>query len=277
MKYLRSLYFLLHNYKNRFIVSIFKRQYSLTYDNIETKFLTTNSFSRSWFYPRYENGKIHEPLATQMLIEAIQNNDIVVDVGANLGWFTCIAASQNPKCFVYSFEMDAQNAELCRKNIRLNKLKNVVLENCAVSNSDAEVSYSKNNDIASATHRIGQPGNLLVKKNAIKLDSYFLNKSQPNIVKIDVEGAEQLVLEGMRGILNSLQLRVIFIEIHPEWLRELGGSLSKVCEIIKESGFLLYSMEHRSFNGEQLEVDEQVIESSAIGGRMFVAKKSLLK
>ncbi len=177
-----------------------------------------------WFYPRYADGRCHEPLATRRFLDEVTKSKVVVDVGANLGWFTCIAASMNRTTKVYSFELDAVNYELCLRNIKLNHLNNVCLENTAVTNVDDELKYEKESrNFASTVHRLGKKASISVTVEGIRLDSHFSDKNQPELLKIDVEGAEQLVLEGMEDILRGDSLRTIFIEIHPKWLTDLGG------------------------------------------------------
>jgi len=250
------------------------KPYQFSHNGIITKFQTNEMYSQRWFYPRYSGGKQHEPQATQKFVEAISHANTVVDVGANLGWFTCIAASQNTKCQVYGFELDGSNYQILHDNIELNQLTNAMVENVAVTNYDGELIYSKS-DIgeASAVHRLGREEKVSCKANAIKLDTFFANKPQPEVIKIDVEGAEQLVLEGMTNILRGKTLKVILIEIHPKWLSELGGSVAEVCKLLRKAEFSLFSFEHRSQMESESSIDVSEIESTCVGGRMFIARK----
>jgi FkbM family methyltransferase len=249
--------------------------YKFIHNGKTTKFRTDDPYSYFWFYPRYSNGKQHEPLATLKFIEALTTSKVVADVGANLGWFTCIAASQNKNSTVYSFELDHTNLQICRRNTELNGLKNVVLNNVAVTNFDGELDYKKESSgQASPNHRLnGKGAGVSCKVEAIRLDTYFSDKESPEVVKIDVEGAEQLVLEGMSEMLHGTSLKTILIEIHPAWLKEMGGSVAEVYKLLSDAGFMISSVEHRSESNKEVIVDISDIESVHVGGRMFVAQK----
>ena len=118
-----------------------------------TKFRTDDPYSYGWFYPRYAKDGPHEPHATVQFINAVMSAQVVADVGANLGWFTCIAARQNKNTTVYSFELDSANCKFTKSNIAINGLTNVRLINAAVTNFDGELTYKKaNSDQASPAH-----------------------------------------------------------------------------------------------------------------------------
>ena len=99
----------------RKIKFVFSQPYSFQHDGATTNFVTNDPYSYGWFYPRYSNGKIHEPQATRIFIEELSQSKVVVDVGANLGWFTCIAGSQNRSAEIFSFELDSANYKICNR------------------------------------------------------------------------------------------------------------------------------------------------------------------
>lgn len=242
-------------------------------EGISTLFHTDDPYSHGWFYPRYSGGKLHEEAATRPFVEMVRRSDVVADVGANLGWFTCIGATANRKARIFGFELDRANYDICVANVRLNGLQNVTMEHCAVSNTAGEVVYDAGGG-ASAIHRIGTEGCAQQSVSSITLDEYFAGQRPPDLVKIDVEGAEQLVLEGMRGLLGTSTLRTMFIEIHPPWLSDLGGSVREVTRLLQASGFRLLAISHRSVRHDAKPVDVEAIEKVASGGRMFVARKA---
>ncbi|MEA2693634.1 MAG: hypothetical protein QOJ16_3021, partial [Acidobacteriota bacterium] len=64
----------------------------------------------------------------------------------------------------------------------------------------------------------------------------------PDLVKIDVEGYELAVLKGGRGVLARYRPR-LFLELHPERLRELGGSVQEVVRLLEETGYRFQTLE----------------------------------
>lgn len=82
-----------------------------------------------------------EPLATHMFTEHIQPGNTVIDIGANIGYYTILAAQivgETGK--VYAFEPEPKNLTLLKKNVEHNNLTNVVLANKAVSNANGSTS-----------------------------------------------------------------------------------------------------------------------------------------
>ena len=171
----------------------------------------------------------YEPIETDIVKSNVKKNDIVVDVGANIGYYTLLMAKNEAN--VFSYEPEPQNFELLKKNVRLNDLStNVKLYNKAVSN------FNGNSKLALAEHTTGQHklgtnrfGNETINVEVIKLE---LDKI--DFAKIDVEGSELHVLEGMKSLPNK-----ILIEFNSLNLKESGSNykdffkfLNKYC--IKE-------------------------------------------
>ncbi len=199
----------------------------------------------------------------------------IVDIGANIGWFTCLAATVNPQASIVAFEMDSSNAALCRKNIQLNHAQHITLECVAVSNQDGQISYLT--DIpneASSTHRLGESGSVAQIIDCIRLDTYFQGKPCPNLIKIDTEGAEQKVLEGMPELLSRAELTTLYIELHPEWLAGLGGSVREVIAILENSHFDAYCLTHRENTPHEIPIDLNQLTATNAGECMIIARRS---
>lgn len=246
-------------------------------EDVECLYNTNDEYSYKWFHPRYSGGKLHEEIATNLFVAKAKHAKVIVDIGANLGWFTCLAGTANPDASVYAFEMDDKNHQLCNSNILLNRLSNVVLERKAVSNMNGEITYElpggKNK--AAANFRIDTSGSS--KSNrvpCIALDDYFKDKQHPELIKIDVEGAEQLVLEGMHSLLAGGRLKAMLIEIHPVWLQEMGGSVEDIVALLHKHNFLISALNHRANMAVSPQpVDIRDIHMAGRGGRMFLVEK----
>ena len=115
--------------------------------------------------------------------------DIIVDVGANLGGFTCLAARTHPKAKVYAFEPQNDQANLLRHNIERNRLGNVVVTEAPVTADGREVVlYRQSNDGASNIYREGDWQT--VPFVSVTLDSVPLANAGRIFIKLDCEGAE---------------------------------------------------------------------------------------
>ena len=156
-----------------------------------------------------------------------KEGDVIVDVGAHIGKYTIIASKRvGPNGKVVAIEADPDNFDLLNRNIRLNKLSNVVTLNYAVYSKKeriklylptgkGESSYTKYNTIISNR---AQYEDRFLEINADTLDSLLLSnmirQEKVNWIKIDVEGAEYEVLKGAKDILSKCADIALLIEIH---------------------------------------------------------------
>ncbi len=156
-----------------------------------------------------------------------------LDIGTNLGWYTCIAASQLPQGVVYGFEMDKVNFGLLQRNLSLNRATNVLAYHLAASDTDAVETYQRNG-IRPGTHfQLNKHGHgLPVAVQSVTMDRFFdQTRNLTDVVKIDVEGAEHRVLLGMKRLLKE-QRPTIFLELHPELLPNFGSTTQDVIGLL---------------------------------------------
>jgi|SRR3989344_1089398 len=153
----------------------------------------------------------YEPETTQYFKKTIQPGMTVVDVGANLGYFTRLSAKLvGPTGHVYAFEPDADNFLLLKENTK--QLKNVHIVQSAVSNREGTVTFYLSDKMG--MHSLLECKN---KGEQVTVSSTTLDclseKTDINFVKIDVEGAEREVFQGMEKLL--LRKPIIVFEYNP--------------------------------------------------------------
>lgn len=165
-----------------------------------------------------------EPEVQEALAELIEPGQTVYDVGANIGFFTILCSRLvGPHGKVYAFEPIPDNLATLRRNIALNKLTNVVVVEQALSASTGTAEmfvslwsafHSLNVDGASKRENHGPDGGQITVET-ITLDEFVLQEdvSPPDLIKLDVEGAELLVVEGMRETLRTVQ-PLLLCEVH---------------------------------------------------------------
>ncbi|MFB6100664.1 MAG: FkbM family methyltransferase [Candidatus Nanohalobium sp.] len=156
-------------------------------------------------------------------ISELEDGDVFYDVGANLGFFTCIMAREGAEAF--SFEPDPLTADELRKNLDRNSIEASVFE-YAISNRDAEGELELKRG-PNGTESLTQNGKNTVSVDTRKLDS--LDIPPPDIVKIDTEGHETQVLEGMEETLAEKAL--LYVEAHGD------QQLSSIEDILSEEGY----------------------------------------
>lgn len=186
----------------------------------------------------YALNRIHEESTTELFEKVVKDGDVVVDLGANIGYFTLLAAKLVGKNGeVYSFEPEPRNFSFLKKNIELNDYRQVVANQKAIAEGPGTVKlYICHYD--TGHHTINQYGGIkayrpdftedkkeFVEIEKLALDDFLKDKKQPvDVIKMDVEGAEMLALSGMDRILREGKNLKMFIEFFPLLIKEMGGS-----------------------------------------------------
>ncbi len=152
-------------------------------------------------------------LAKQRAIAStIQPGDVFYDIGANVGFYTLLAALRTGESgHVHGFEPVERNLNYLRRHLTLNKVNNVTIHEMAVARKTGELQFVSGANPAEG--RLAPIGNFSVQ--AIALDSFIAEQGlrQPDILKIDVEGAEFDVLCGAKQTLTQ-NSPVIFLATH---------------------------------------------------------------
>lgn len=144
----------------------------------------------------------------------------VLDLGANLGYYTLLAAGLvGTEGKVIAFEPGEDNCRLLRASLQVNGFKNVTLYPFAVAESDATVALELEESNGRIVRGASSAGGKRVR--AVALDS-FLHVERLDLVKLDVEGAEGLALQGMHGVIQEHR-PAVFTELHPEALSQVSG------------------------------------------------------
>ena len=146
----------------------------------------------------------------------IKEDDIIVDIGAHVGYFTIYAANLAKKGKIISYEPSKSSFLILEKNIKINKFSNVKLENLAVSKIHGKAwLYTDNMDeISNSLYNLNK--NFEVQEvETITLSDIFLKYGLDEIdfLKMDCEGAEyDIILNSPKSILNKI--KKMSIEIH---------------------------------------------------------------
>lgn len=157
--------------------------------------------------------------------ELLKPGDCVWDVGANVGLYTLAFSDRiGNDGYVFAFEPSPINyASLLGA---CGALSNVRVLNIGLGASEGVVAFQQGADKLGATSRVvpGEVGGAQVAVQISSADELIRNGSvkMPNAIKIDVEGFEPEVIEGLSVALSDLQLRLIGIEMHFGLLQERG-------------------------------------------------------
>jgi FkbM family methyltransferase len=179
-----------------------------------------------------------EPEVTAALNHLLKEGMVVVDIGANVGYYTLLAArAVGPSGLVYAFEPEPKNCELLRKNIQENGYTNVIAVQKAVSDRTG-VGQLWLDPADPGRHSLwsGPAESMPVPVDIVSLDDHFGQADRlPALLKIDAEGAENLILSGMTRILQGSNRMALIMEFYPALTRAAGGTpegyLGKLCEL----------------------------------------------
>lgn len=180
--------------------------------------------------------------------EKIQKNMNVLDIGANVGYYTINLANlvgENGK--IFAFEPDPSNFSILEKNIKLNNFKNVILINKAVSNTLSPTTLFLNSSNTGG-HSIVETGNSTKKivVTTTTLDEYFKNFTDSiDLVKIDVEGAEYKVIIGGLNFFKKLKPKYLITEFELNNLVP-SNTDSFYPDILFNLGYMLVGKTHNS-------------------------------
>ena len=203
-------------------------------------------WSPTFYLNDYIKNYAGEENLIKLIISKLKEDDIVWDVGANIGFHSILIAKtctdKNVK--VFSFEPEKKTFELLTKNIRLNELNNVNALNLALGEDNYSREMYSSDTPNFGAHSFVQRNDYKVKRKGKQVEvvsgDNLIDKkkiSVPTVIKIDVEGSEILVLKGLKQTLQNESLRLIFLEGHINLLPKFNSSIDEVLEIIRANGF----------------------------------------
>ncbi len=181
---------------------------------------TTVNGMRFWYQKddRYVGQRValdkYETYETKLILKQVNEESVVVDVGANIGYYTLLLAQKCKK--VYAIEPEKTNFEILIKNVRENNLENVILLNIAAG-SKKEKKQLVIDDKNFGNHRLSGGQNGLV--NVERLDDILKNEQIIDLIKIDTQGWEPEVIDGAIKTIER-DIPTMFLEYWPEGMNE---------------------------------------------------------
>lgn len=185
---------------------------------------------------------IYEPTETELINREIRPGDVVLDIGANIGYYTLqMAKLVGSSGKVYAFEPDPTNFEILLKNISLNEYNNIVPINKAVSDKTGDALLFLNEE-NKGDHRLysSQDSRSSKKVKTISIDDYFSKKKiKISFIKMDIQGSEVKAFNGMKKIISQNKKLKIISEFWPEGISMAGDNSKKYFNSLLQKGFLI--------------------------------------
>jgi FkbM family methyltransferase len=173
-----------------------------------------------------------------------------VDVGANFGIYTLIASALvGDAGRVIAFEPSLQSFPVLQRNITLNGLTNIAAFRVALCDKRGAARLYHADDPVS--HSLGKDPSWKDEGEEVATEilDHFIEQDKiqrVDVIKLDVEGAEELVLRGAKGALSRMRPVIIF-EVHPAASARLGLSSCGASNLLKELGYELTVVDEKAW------------------------------
>lgn len=204
---------------------------------------------------------IHEPFETELFRQTVKEGDVVLDIGAHIGYYTLIASKiVGSSGKVYAFEPDPTFYSILERNIKLNGCKNVIAINKAVNKESGEIKLFQPVKYANTT--IVDKGNekKYIKVQAVSIDDCV--DDVVDVVKMDIEGAEYIALKGMVETFRKNTRMKVFIEVsRPHMPKDVKPH--DILRFFAKRGFVIYNIDEK--NKEKKMIEEYDRFSDSIG------------
>jgi FkbM family methyltransferase len=208
---------------------------TLTFGNVKVPFLVSQLTDATGLCHTYK----WERFIWLNILRELKPNDVFWDVGANIGFYSLLASSC-PGVIVIAFEPNPATVKVLRKNIELNKRPDIRVLNIALSESVGMSRFDtiQRDSTSARAHLANEETDGTIEVAANRGDTLVESGDvpKPDVLKIDVEGAEYLVVKGMGDALSSC--RLIFCEVHSRMWR-YGSSMDDFEMYLKNVGFLI--------------------------------------
>jgi FkbM family methyltransferase len=189
----------------------------------------------------------YEKGTTKLFRDLIKEGMVILDIGANVGYYSLISAQLvGKKGVVFAFEPAPDNFAFLTKNIEVNGFSNIIPVPKAVSNKAGRgVLFLSDNPAFHSMYGHHERDSIEVEVTGI--DEFMKNINRPvDLVKMDVESSEMMVLEGMLETIRENPTLKIITEFYPNALQESGFPPEGFLEKLVDYGFKLYIIDEEN-------------------------------
>lgn len=194
----------------------------------------------------------YEPQETALVSSILKPDSVFVDVGANWGYFTLLAANLiSDNGVVLSLEPDPRLFQILDSNIARNKFRHITALQVAAADKpgtlklagyeESEGNFGVSRIIADDEKHssfyqvtIDALDNMLEKQNITKVD----------LMKMDIEGAEVFAIAGLKKHLKENRVKRLLLELHPAQLLKHGSSAAEIIETLQSYGYTPWTIDH---------------------------------
>ena len=208
----------------------------------------------------------YEPEETAWYKRNVSTGDLILDVGANVGYFSLLfARAAGPGGRVISYEPDPDLNQTLRRNVTANGYPNIDVRSVAVAHQAGTMTYYRalksdgdNRLFSHGRDRDSFPVPVVPLDDDLEdLDSRI------DLVKMDIQGAEPLALDGMVRILRERPPRRMMLEFWPQGIVGMGRSPSDMISTLRSAGYRITKLD----DGVELDLDLELRERTVENGK----------
>jgi FkbM family methyltransferase len=192
------------------------------------------------------NNGIWESFESELIWKSLRPGDCFIDIGANIGYFSVLAAKRvGHEGQVIAFEPERNNHALLKVNAALNPISNYVLHALAASDSEGEGQLFLNPENL-GDHQIYATDDRVAQTISLRrIDALLAPQTKINLIKIDVQGAEQKAMAGLaEGLAHNADQLLLLLEFWPRGLTRAGGDAHQLLQMMLALGLKPYVVEH---------------------------------
>jgi len=206
--------------------------------------------------------RLSETLECKLVCELCRPGMFVVDVGANIGFYSLLLARYvGPAGRVLAFEPDPENFSMLKRNIEANGYSNINPINKAVGAVSTK-DYLYLSDIHTGDHRTYPcDRRRTIPVEVVALDDFLPREQRVDLIKIDIQGFEGKALEGMKRILRSHPEVTILMEFWPKGLTQAGSVPEEVLDGLRTLGLKIEVCSERTGALQAVEDPSKLVKS----------------
>lgn len=178
-------------------------------------------------------------------LELIEPGATVIDVGANIGLWSLLAARRVGRGAVHAFEPAPTTFARLQRNLDLNGTGNVIVNQLAVDRQAGTATFhtavDSNSGGAGYLQRPGAPTAITVECTTIDDYCRVHGIERVGVLKLDIEGAEWLALQGAEALLTGAEPPAIFMELDGDLTAQLGWEPGDVLDWLGDRGFRFFN------------------------------------
>jgi FkbM family methyltransferase len=188
--------------------------------------------------------RVYEPEETALVKKIIHSEMRIIDIGANIGYYTTLFSKLAHKGSVYAFEPDESNFQLLKENCSINKCSNAKLFRHAIGNDECSRKLFLS-EINFGDHRLYpvDENRSFTEVKMVTIDGFLGSEEAFDFIKMDIQGFEMEALKGMQSKITS-DKPIILLEVWPAALLKNNTTPVEIFSFLNNLNYEIFDVEN---------------------------------